>query len=153
MRCFILHAVLVVAGDCVRAQSVIPPVDIKSVDPTIVIELRYAGANILAGRALYPPGTPALVHPEVALPLVAARGISAALQIRTKILGCLSPSIRADAAMWHYRGADPAIRLHLHLLQTAMRDAGFDGQPIEWWQFRDSRLVKYLPRKEAERAT
>ncbi len=85
MRCFILHAVLVVAGDCVRAQSVIPLVDIKSVDPTIVIELRYAGAT--------------------------------------------------DAAMWHYRGADPAIRLHLHLLQTAMRDAGFDGQPIEWWQF------------------
>jgi D-alanyl-D-alanine dipeptidase len=45
MRCFIVLAVLVVAGNCVSAQSVIPLVDIKSVDPTIVIELRYAGAN------------------------------------------------------------------------------------------------------------
>jgi|SRR5215813_9816006 len=73
MRCFILLAVLVVAGNCVRAQSAIPLVDIKSVDPTIVIELRYAGANNLAGRPLYPPRTPALVRPEVALRLGAAQ--------------------------------------------------------------------------------
>src|SRR5215475_8907929 len=73
MTCFILLAVLVVAGNCVRAQSAIPLVDIKSVDPTIVIELRYAGANNLTGRALYPPKTPALVRPEVASRLVAAQ--------------------------------------------------------------------------------
>jgi len=39
------------------------------------------------------------------------------------------------AAMWHYRGADPAIRSHVHLLQVAMRDADFYGQPQEWWHF------------------
>lgn len=40
--------------------------DIQSVDPSIVIELRYAGRNNLTGRALYPPGTRAVVRPEVA---------------------------------------------------------------------------------------
>jgi D-alanyl-D-alanine dipeptidase len=41
-------------------------VDIKSVDKTIVIDLRYAGANNVARRPLYPPGTPALVRAGVA---------------------------------------------------------------------------------------
>jgi len=54
--------------------------------------------------------------------------------------------------MWHYRGPDPAIRSHLELLQPAMRDAGFYGQPIEWWHFVIAHWQKYLPRKEAERA-
>src|SRR5947199_10639584 len=91
MRCFILHAVLVVAGDCVRAQSVIPLVDIKSIDPTIVIELRYAGANNLAGRALYPPGTPALVRPEVASRLVTAQAILRRYQYQLKIWHAYRP--------------------------------------------------------------
>lgn len=56
------------------------------------------------------------------------------------------------AAMWHYRGADAAIRSHLHLLQIAMRDAGFYGKPTEWWHFVIADWQKYLPREEAERA-
>ena len=53
MRYLILLAVMAETANCVSAQSAIPLVDIKSVDPTIVIELRYAGANNLAeiGRA------------------------------------------------------------------------------------------------------
>jgi len=38
-------------------------------------------------------------------------------------------------AMWHYHGADAAIRSHVHLLQVAMRDSGFYGLPTEWWHF------------------
>jgi len=41
-------------------------VDIKSVDRTILVELRYAGPNNIAHRAIYPPGTPALVRAGVA---------------------------------------------------------------------------------------
>ena len=41
-------------------------VDIKTVDKTIVIDLRYASANNVARRPLYPPGTPALVRVGVA---------------------------------------------------------------------------------------
>jgi D-alanyl-D-alanine dipeptidase len=55
------------------AQSKIPLVDIKSIDPTIVVELRYGGSNNIAGRALYPPGTPALIRPEVGQRLAAAQ--------------------------------------------------------------------------------
>lgn len=41
-------------------------VDIKSVDKTIVIDLRYAGSNNVAHQPLYPPGTPAMVRASVA---------------------------------------------------------------------------------------
>ena len=41
-------------------------VDIKSVDRTIVIDLRYAGSNNVAHRPLYPPGSAALVRASVA---------------------------------------------------------------------------------------
>jgi D-alanyl-D-alanine dipeptidase len=41
-------------------------VDVKTVDKTIVIDLRYASANNVARRPLYPPGTPALVRAGVA---------------------------------------------------------------------------------------
>jgi D-alanyl-D-alanine dipeptidase len=45
-------------------------VDIKSVDKTIVIDLRYATENNVARRPLYRPGTPALVRAGVAWRLV-----------------------------------------------------------------------------------
>jgi zinc D-Ala-D-Ala dipeptidase len=45
-------------------------VDIKRVEPSIVIDLRYAGPNNVAHRPLYPPGTPALVRAGVAQRLV-----------------------------------------------------------------------------------
>ena len=48
-------------------------VDIKSVDKTIVIDLRYASANNVAHRPLYPPGTPALVRASVAKRLAIAQ--------------------------------------------------------------------------------
>ncbi|HEX8076199.1 MAG TPA: M15 family metallopeptidase [Chthoniobacterales bacterium] len=48
-------------------------VDIRSVEKTIVIDLRYAGANNVAHRPLYPPGTPALTRAGVAQRLVVAQ--------------------------------------------------------------------------------
>jgi D-alanyl-D-alanine dipeptidase len=50
-------------------------VDLKSVDPTIVVELRYATPHNLTGRALYPPEMPALVRPTTAERLVKAQRI------------------------------------------------------------------------------
>ncbi|HEX4631349.1 MAG TPA: M15 family metallopeptidase [Chthoniobacterales bacterium] len=41
-------------------------VDIKKVEPSIVIDLRYAGSNNVARRPLLLPGTPALVRASVA---------------------------------------------------------------------------------------
>src|SRR5262249_20793641 len=207
MRCsnvpFIFPAAVVVAVKCVAAQTAIPLVNIKSVDPTIVIELRYAGANNLTGRALYPPRTPALVRPEVASRLVAAQAFLRRYGYGLKIWDAYRPkSVQMQlwqvahdkdcvagpqagagwlhrwgvaaaptlidmwnrpvlmptdfdnftpAAMWHYRGANPAIRSHVHLLQVAMRDAGFYGQPTEWWHFVIADWQKYVPTAETKR--
>jgi zinc D-Ala-D-Ala dipeptidase len=48
-------------------------VDIKTVDPTIVIDLRYASANNFIHRPIYPLGMPALVRASVALRLIVAQ--------------------------------------------------------------------------------
>lgn len=48
-------------------------VDIKSADKTIIVDLRYAGANNVARRPLYPPGTVALVRAGVAQRLAVAQ--------------------------------------------------------------------------------
>jgi D-alanyl-D-alanine dipeptidase len=55
------------------AQEQIPLVDIRSVDKTIVIDLRYAGSNNVAGRPLYPRKTRAMIRPEVAERLAVAQ--------------------------------------------------------------------------------
>jgi D-alanyl-D-alanine dipeptidase len=48
-------------------------VDIKRVDPTILIDLRYAGPNNSIHRPLYPPGMPAMVRFSVAQRLAFAQ--------------------------------------------------------------------------------
>src|SRR2546421_2225838 len=72
-RLFQVMAATIAVVQSVSAQTGFPLVDIKSVDPTIVVELRYAGLNNLSGHPLYPAGTPALVRPEVALRLSATQ--------------------------------------------------------------------------------
>ena len=52
-----------------------PLVDIQSVNPTIVVELRYAGNNNLVKHPLYPQGTRALARPEVASAIVTDRAL------------------------------------------------------------------------------
>ena len=95
MRCFNVHFILpaaaVVAMKCVAAQTAIPLVDIKSVDPTIVIELRYAGASNVAGHVLYRPGTPALARPEVASRLATAQAFLRRYKYQLKIWDAYRP--------------------------------------------------------------
>ncbi|MEP7015532.1 MAG: M15 family metallopeptidase [Verrucomicrobiota bacterium] len=186
------------------AQDKIPLVEIKSVDPSIVVELRYAGSNNLAGRPLYQPNTPALIRPEVARRLAAAQTILKRYGYCLKIWDAYRPnSVQVElwkaaakndyvanptagagslhswgvavdatltdfynrpvsmptdydnftpAAMWKYQGTDPAVRAHLYLLQSTMRDAGFLGIRTEWWHFTVRGWQKFLPPEEAKRA-
>lgn len=60
--------------------SAVPPtpaesefVDIKKIDPTILVDLRYAGPNNFMHRPIYPPGMPALVRASVADRLLVAQ--------------------------------------------------------------------------------
>jgi zinc D-Ala-D-Ala dipeptidase len=93
MRVFLAVPLLAFAAGLrlVAAQTTLPLVDIKAVDPTIVVALRYSSSDNMAGRPLYPPGTPALVRPEVAQQLKAAQSILAAYQFRLKIWDAYRP--------------------------------------------------------------
>lgn len=72
-------ALLLFGGVVITAQSLgaesskLDLLDIQSVDPSIVVELRYASPNNITGHALYPHGTRALVRPEVAQRLAIAQ--------------------------------------------------------------------------------
>lgn len=197
-------AVMTAAIKLADAQTAIPLVDIRSVDPTILVELRYAGRSNLTGHRLYPLGTRALVRPEVASRLSKAEASLRHYRYRLKIWDAYRPvavqvklweaaqhndfvanpetgagslhswGLAVDAtlvdvsgrpvrmptdfdnftraAMWVYAGADPEIRSHVHLLQVAMRNAGFYGLPNEWWHFTIADWQKYLPPEKAQQA-
>ena len=88
---FIIVAAAIATWESAMAQTTIPLVDIKAVDPTIVVELRYAGVNNFSGHALYPPGTCALVRPEVAPRLAAAQAFLRRYQYQLKIWDAYRP--------------------------------------------------------------
>lgn len=193
----LLLAFVAVTLSSLDANAGGPLVDIRSVDPTIVVELRYAGRKNLVGYPLYPRGTCALARPEVASSLAAAQAFLRRYQFGLKIWDAYRPvtvqeklwhashnsdyvanpeigvgslhswGVAVDAtlvdtwnrpvrmpsdfddftpaAMWRYVGRHPDIRAHVHLLQMAMRNAGFWGLRTEWWHFTIADWQKYLP--------
>jgi len=80
---------------CAAAASAEPKydnlVDVKSIDPTIMVELRYGTTRNLTGRPLYPPATPALVRPVVAERLVKAQRYLRPQGYRLKIWDAYRP--------------------------------------------------------------
>lgn len=74
-----------------NAQREIPLVDVRSVDRSIVVDLRYATTRNVAGRRLYPRGTRALVRPEVAARLAKAQSFLKRYQFRLKIWDAYRP--------------------------------------------------------------
>jgi len=199
-----LFAAMAVALLSLNANAGSPLVDIRSVDPTIVVELRYAERNNLVGHPLYPSGTCALARPEVASGLAAAQAFLRRYQFGLKIWDAYRPvavqeklwqashnsdyvanpeigvgslhswGVAVDAtlvdtwnrpvhmpsdfddftpaAMWRYAGPHPDVRAHVHLLQMAMRNAGFWGLRTEWWHFTIADWQKYLPNHAARTA-
>jgi D-alanyl-D-alanine dipeptidase len=81
------------------APETVPLVEIRSIDPTIVIELRYAGPNNIAHRALYPPGMPALIRPEVGQRLAVAQAMLRRVEFRLKIWDAYRPK-NAQIELW-----------------------------------------------------
>jgi D-alanyl-D-alanine dipeptidase len=69
----LLIVVAITAQSLGAEASKLELVDIRSIDSSIVVELRYASPNNLTGHALYPTGTRALVRPEVAQRLAIAQ--------------------------------------------------------------------------------
>jgi zinc D-Ala-D-Ala dipeptidase len=77
----------------------VPLVEIRSIDPTIVIELRYAGANNIVRRPLYPPGMPALIRPEAGQRLAVAQTMLRRLDYSLKIWDAYRPKT-AQIELW-----------------------------------------------------
>src|SRR5258707_5490317 len=75
----------------INANAGEPLVDIQSVNPTIVVDLRYAGNNNLLKQPLYPQGTRALTRPEVASALITAQAFLRRYQYGLKIWDAYRP--------------------------------------------------------------
>jgi D-alanyl-D-alanine dipeptidase len=98
-RCVSFVTGVVAALVSVDANAGGPLVDIRSVDPTIAVELRYAGQNNFLGHPLYPLGTHALVRPEVASALATAQAILRRYQYGLKIWDAYRP-VAVQAKLW-----------------------------------------------------
>ena len=74
-------------------------VDVRSVDPTIVIDLRYASPNNFTHRPLYPSGTPAIVRFSVAQRLAFAQEFLKTRGYGLKVWDAYRPKA-AQAKLW-----------------------------------------------------
>jgi D-alanyl-D-alanine dipeptidase len=91
----LLLPILLFAAASVRAAE--PElVNIKAVDPTIVVELRYAGTRNVAGRPLYPSHMPALARPSVAAKLAEAQTFLRSRGFGLKIWDAYRPKAAHD---------------------------------------------------------
>ena len=95
-----LIAAMAVALPSLAANAGGPLVDIRSVDPTIIVELRYAGRNNLVGYPLYPRGMSALARPEVASGLATAQAFLRRYQFGLKIWDAYRP-VAVQEKLWH----------------------------------------------------
>jgi len=93
----LLAAAAVLVPNSANAEP--PLVDIQSVDPTIVVELRYAGNNNLLKHPLYPQGTRALLRPEVAAALSKAQTTLRPYQYGLKIWDAYRP-VKVQTKLW-----------------------------------------------------
>jgi zinc D-Ala-D-Ala dipeptidase len=83
----------------VKANADASLVDIQSADPTILVELRYAGNNNLVKHPLYPQGTRALARPEVAAALTNAQTILRRFQYGLRIWDAYRP-VSVQTKLW-----------------------------------------------------
>ena len=74
-------------------------IDIRAVDPTIRVELRYATPRNITGRSLYPPEMPALVRPKTAARLAKAQAFLRARHYGLKIWDAYRP-LAAQIELW-----------------------------------------------------
>jgi zinc D-Ala-D-Ala dipeptidase len=74
-------------------------VDVQSVDPTIMVDLRYAGNNNFLRHPLYPQGMRARLRPEVAAALSTAQKTLRQFQYGLKIWDAYRP-VSVQTKLW-----------------------------------------------------
>lgn len=145
-----------------RGKSETDFVDIKSVEKTIIVDLRYASANNVARHALYPPGTPALVRAGVAQRLVVVQEYLRKKGYGLKIWDAYRPQ-SAQEKLWqftHNRSfvADPKEgRGSMHIRGAAVDATLVDSSgndvpmPTDFDSFTPTALIDYSGRSPAVR--
>jgi len=149
------------------AADVLPPgdefVEIKNVDPSIVIDLRYATPNNVTHRPLYPPGTPALVRAGVAQRLILVQKYLQKKKCGLKIWDAYRPA-SAQHQLWQATQngsyvADPnGARGSMHLRgvavdATLVDEAGRDlAMPTDFDNFTPAALINYRGRDPVVRS-
>src|SRR5947207_9036709 len=95
-----LLALLALMLSLLNANAGGPLVDIRSVDPTIIVELRYAGRNNLVGYPLYPQGLADSARPAFASGLAAAQAFLRRYQFGLKLWDAYRP-VTVQEKLWH----------------------------------------------------
>jgi len=129
-------------------------VDIKTVDPTILVELRYASRRNITNRALYSPDFPALVRPTTAARLARAQEFLRAHHFGLKIWDAYRP-LAAQMELWQrtHNGAYVADPIEgngsLHCWGVAVDATLVDEQgrevamPTEFDEFTPAAMLRY----------
>ena len=106
MSRFAIFTLLIVISMSRSSRAAEPQlVDIATVDPTIIIDLRYATEQNVTGHALYPRGTKALILPSVAQQLAGAQKYLRQFRYRLKIWDAYR-SKEAQELLWKYAAKD-----------------------------------------------
>lgn len=137
-------------------------VDVRSVDPTIRVELRYATENNGARARLYPPDFPCLVRPEIASRLRLAQRFLRKTGRGLKVWDAYRPAA-AQEALWkrennrHYVANPTEGRGSLHTWGLAVDVTLVDGEgeesamPTDFDVFDEAASGLYRGRDEAVR--
>ncbi len=103
--CFAIALAALMSALAPRLRANPDLVDIHTVDPSIVIDLRYATTHNVTGRALYLPNSRALILPSVAQQLVGAQKYLHQYRFGLKIWDAYRPK-EAQALLWKLAGKD-----------------------------------------------
>lgn len=149
-------------GAEVAAPSDSDFVDIKSVDPTILVELRYATPNNFTRRPLYRADMPAMVRLSVARRLAVAQKFLEKRGYSLKIWDAYRPKA-AQAQLWKAIGnqayvADPKDIGSMHTRGAAVDVTLVDGagrevpMPTEFDNFTPAAMLDYRGRSPVVRS-
>lgn len=137
-------------------------VDIRSIDPTILVELRYATPNNFTRRPLYRADMPAMVRLSVARRLAVAQKFLEKRGFGLKIWDAYRPKA-AQAQLWkaignHAYVADPKDIGSMHTRGAAVDVTLVDGSgrevpmPTEFDSFTPAAMIDYRGRSPVVRA-
>lgn len=104
-RCLVIASIGCMSISAPALRADLELVDIQKVDPSIVIDLRYATPHNVTGRALYSPDARALILPSVAQQLAGAQRYLKQYKYGLKIWDAYRPR-EAQALLWKLAGKD-----------------------------------------------